>query len=222
MQMLTLDSEEGDAAGMGLIPAHTRRFAAGAGLRVPHMGWDAVRWLDTSQPLTREFSGECRYYFVHSFKVVCDSPQYSLATCTYGTEFSAAIVRGNISGYSFTPRKATVSACSSSEFRGNHELVASPHDSVSAGRGGELLKTRRFRNPLYLGDPINAVKLFNDLECDEFVVVDIRATLEAREPDYTMIEEFASEAFMPLTYGGGDHLNRADQAHIVDRYSKRS
>jgi cyclase len=69
--------------------------------------------------------------------------------------------------------------------------------------GGELLKTRRFRDPQYLGDPINAVKLFNDLECDELVVVDIRATLERREPDYAMIEEFAAEAFMPLTYGGG-------------------
>lgn len=69
--------------------------------------------------------------------------------------------------------------------------------------GGELFKTRRFKQPLYLGDPINAVKLFNDLECDELVVVDIRATLEEREPDYSMIEQFASEAFMPLTYGGG-------------------
>jgi imidazole glycerol-phosphate synthase subunit HisF len=69
--------------------------------------------------------------------------------------------------------------------------------------GGELVKTRRFHNPLYLGDPINAVKLFNDLECDELVVVDIRATLEKREPDYAMIEELAAEAFMPLAYGGG-------------------
>lgn len=69
--------------------------------------------------------------------------------------------------------------------------------------GGELFKTRRFKNPLYLGDPINAVKLFNDLECDELVVVDIKATLEGRGPDYAMIEEFASEAFMPLAYGGG-------------------
>ena len=68
---------------------------------------------------------------------------------------------------------------------------------------GELLKTRRFKDPQYLGDPINAVKLFNDLECDELVAVDIRATLEARGPDYAMIEEFASEAFMPLAYGGG-------------------
>jgi len=68
---------------------------------------------------------------------------------------------------------------------------------------GELLKTRQFKNPVYLGDPINAVKIFNDLDCDELVVVDIRATLARREPDYALIEEFASEAFMPLAYGGG-------------------
>ncbi len=68
---------------------------------------------------------------------------------------------------------------------------------------GELLKTQRFKDAVYLGDPINAVKVFNDLECDELVIVDIRATLESRVPDYVMIEEFATEAFMPLTYGGG-------------------
>ena len=78
---------------------------------------------------------------------------------------------------------------------------------------GELLKTRRFKDPLYLGDPINAVKIFNDLECDELVVVDIRATLQKREPDYSMIEEFASEAFMPLTYGGG--IYSADQVRRI-------
>ncbi|MBS0379622.1 MAG: imidazole glycerol phosphate synthase subunit HisF [Proteobacteria bacterium] len=68
---------------------------------------------------------------------------------------------------------------------------------------GELFKTRRFKDPQYLGDPINAVKLFNDLECDELIVCDIRASRDHREPDYAMIEEFASEAFMPLAYGGG-------------------
>jgi imidazole glycerol-phosphate synthase subunit HisF len=69
--------------------------------------------------------------------------------------------------------------------------------------GGELVKTRRFKDPVYLGDPINAVKIFNDLECDELIVVDVRATADEREPDYALIEEFASEAFMPLAYGGG-------------------
>jgi len=79
--------------------------------------------------------------------------------------------------------------------------------------GGELVKTRRFKDPLYLGDPINAVKIFNDLDCDELVVVDIRATLEKREPDYALIEEFASEAFMPLAYGGG--VNSIEQMRRI-------
>ena len=69
--------------------------------------------------------------------------------------------------------------------------------------GGELFKTRRFKDPQYLGDPINAVKLFNDLDCDELIVVDIKATLEGRAPDFSFIGEFASEAFMPMAYGGG-------------------
>jgi cyclase len=79
--------------------------------------------------------------------------------------------------------------------------------------GGELLKTRRFKDPIYLGDPINAVKIFNDLECDELVVVDIRATVENRPPDFALIEEFASEAFMPLTYGGG--INSVEQVRRI-------
>ena len=76
-----------------------------------------------------------------------------------------------------------------------------------------MFKTRRFKDPLYLGDPINAVKLFNDLDCDELIVADIRATLEGREPDYALIEEFASEAFMPLAYGGG--INSVEQIRRI-------
>jgi cyclase len=79
--------------------------------------------------------------------------------------------------------------------------------------GGELLKTRRFKDPVYLGDPINAVKIFNDLDCDELIVVDIRATLEKREPDYALIEEFAAEAFMPVAYGGG--INSVEQVRRI-------
>jgi imidazole glycerol-phosphate synthase subunit HisF len=79
--------------------------------------------------------------------------------------------------------------------------------------GGELFKTRRFKDPLYLGDPINAVKLFNDLDCDELIVADIRATLEGREPDYALIEEIATEAFMPLAYGGG--VNSVEQIRRI-------
>lgn len=68
---------------------------------------------------------------------------------------------------------------------------------------GGLVKTRKFANPSYVGDPINAIRIFNDKEVDELIVVDIEASRLGREPDYKLIEEFASECFMPLTYGGG-------------------
>lgn len=66
-----------------------------------------------------------------------------------------------------------------------------------------LVKTFRFKNPTYIGDPINAVKIFNEKEVDEIVILDITATKEKREPNYNKIEEIASEAFMPFAYGGG-------------------
>lgn len=66
-----------------------------------------------------------------------------------------------------------------------------------------LVKTTRFKNPKYVGDPINAVKIFNEKEVDELVVLDIDATSKNREPDYKMIENLATECRMPLCYGGG-------------------
>lgn len=70
-------------------------------------------------------------------------------------------------------------------------------------KGAGLVKTVRFKEPKYVGDPINAVKLFNDLEVDELVFLDITATREGREPPYDRMAEIASEAFMPIAYGGG-------------------
>ncbi len=68
---------------------------------------------------------------------------------------------------------------------------------------GYVVKTRRFKRPVYVGDPINTVKIFNDKEVDELAVVDIRASLNGTDPDITLIEEIAGESFMPLSYGGG-------------------
>lgn len=70
-------------------------------------------------------------------------------------------------------------------------------------RGGGLVKTRRFGDEKYVGDPINAVRIFNEKEVDELIVLDIDATVEGREPDYAMIENLAAECRMPLSYGGG-------------------
>ena len=66
-----------------------------------------------------------------------------------------------------------------------------------------LYKGKKFKDHKYIGDPINAVKIFNDKEVDELVIMDITASLNSQEPNYTMLHELASECFMPLAYGGG-------------------
>jgi imidazole glycerol-phosphate synthase subunit HisF len=66
-----------------------------------------------------------------------------------------------------------------------------------------LVKTVKFDNPKYVGDPINAVRIYNEKEVDELVVLDIDATVQGREPDYTLIRNLAAECRMPLCYGGG-------------------
>ncbi|HVE61545.1 MAG TPA: AglZ/HisF2 family acetamidino modification protein [Chitinophagaceae bacterium] len=68
---------------------------------------------------------------------------------------------------------------------------------------GGLYKTIKFKNPKYVGDPINAVKIFNEKEADELLLLDYKASVENRKPDYTKIKEIAEEAFMPMAYGGG-------------------
>jgi imidazole glycerol-phosphate synthase subunit HisF len=69
--------------------------------------------------------------------------------------------------------------------------------------GGGVVKGKRFENYTYIGDPINAARLFSDLEVDEIIVIDIDATRDGRPPDLDMIRNLSSEALMPFCYGGG-------------------
>ena len=79
-------------------------------------------------------------------------------------------------------------------------------------REGGLVKTTRFAAPKYIGDPINAVKIFNDKEVDELLFLDISATPGGRAPNFDLVQDIAAEAFMPFGYGGGvsslDHIKR--------------
>lgn len=68
---------------------------------------------------------------------------------------------------------------------------------------GRLVKSVKFKAHKYVGDPINAVKIFNDKEVDEIAIIDISATRDGRPPDISLISEISGEAFMPLSYGGG-------------------
>jgi cyclase len=70
-------------------------------------------------------------------------------------------------------------------------------------RGKGLVKTVKFKDPKYIGDPINSVRIFNEKEVDELVFLDITATPEGRGPDFDLLTDIAGEAFMPMAYGGG-------------------
>jgi imidazole glycerol-phosphate synthase subunit HisF len=70
---------------------------------------------------------------------------------------------------------------------------------------GRLVKTVQFRQPRYIGDPVNTVRIFNELEVDEMCFLDISASTQQREPDYDLLQQLSDECFMPLSYGGGIH-----------------
>lgn len=70
-------------------------------------------------------------------------------------------------------------------------------------KNDQLVKTVKFKNPAYIGDPINAIKIYNEKEVDELILLDITATIEKREPPYELLKTIVDECFMPLTYGGG-------------------
>lgn len=76
-----------------------------------------------------------------------------------------------------------------------------------------LVKTINFKNPKYVGDPINAVKIFNEKAVDELAVFDIDATVLGKEPNYSLIERLASQSMMPLCYGGG--VKTVKQAQLI-------
>jgi cyclase len=78
---------------------------------------------------------------------------------------------------------------------------------------GRLVKTTAFAKPKYVGDPINSVKIFNDKQVDELIVLDISASPSGKGPDLSLIRDIASECFMPLAYGGG--ITTVEQAQAI-------
>lgn len=80
-------------------------------------------------------------------------------------------------------------------------------------RTGQLVKTVRFDDPLYVGDPVNVLSIFSHYEVDEIALLDIHATLDGRDPPYDLLAKLASECMIPLAYGGG--IRSLDQARRV-------
>lgn len=107
MHLLTEGSEEGKLPGLGWIEGTTVRFRAIATsqLKVPHMGWNTVD-VSSDAPLVRELLPGSRFYFVHSYHVVCRSSSDVAATTTYGYPFPSIVQRGHVMGTQFHPEKS--------------------------------------------------------------------------------------------------------------------
>ena len=111
LQMLFEHSEEGDTAGLGILPGQVRRFAsgmqdaAGAKLKVPHMGWNEVRQSRT-HPLWAGIAPDARYYFVHSYYVEPGDATLETAYTEYPSRFTSAVGRDNIFAVQFHPEKS--------------------------------------------------------------------------------------------------------------------
>ncbi len=80
-------------------------------------------------------------------------------------------------------------------------------------RNGGLIKTIRFGNSKYVGDPLNTVRIFNEKEVDELIVLDIGTTAQNRKPDYSLIKKIAAECRMPFCYGGG--VKKAEEVQKI-------
>ncbi len=107
MQALFERSEEGDIEGLGILPGTVKRFELPPEYKVPHMGWNTVKFRQPGSPLQGELADEGEsFYFVHSFHCVPTDPSLVLAECDYGGAFTAAVARGNCFATQFHPEKS--------------------------------------------------------------------------------------------------------------------
>ncbi len=108
MQLFTRQSEEGQLPGLGWIEADTLRFKfdeTQSNLKIPHMGWNTVQ-ISQAHPIFEEMYADARFYFVHSYHVVCSDPSNTLTQSTYGYTFTSSVVKDNILGMQFHPEKS--------------------------------------------------------------------------------------------------------------------
>lgn len=107
MQALFEHSEEGDVAGLGIFPGKVVRFKRPPEYKIPHMGWNTVRFTQEQSALAHGLATEGEsFYFVHSFYCVPSDSQLVLAECDYGGRFTAAIARGRVFATQFHPEKS--------------------------------------------------------------------------------------------------------------------
>lgn len=106
MQLLSRSSEEGELKGLGWVKAKTVKFSLDENLNIPHMGWNDVAVNKDNEGLLSGFDSDPRFYFDHSFHLVCDNKKDIMGETEYGYPFASAIRSDNIYGVQFHPEKS--------------------------------------------------------------------------------------------------------------------
>ena len=133
------------------------------------------------------------FYFLHSFHFVCKAED-RLAETSYGSNFTSAVNYKNIFGFQFHPEKSHSNGIALfKKFFGVENLLRARVIPCLLIQNKGLVKTKGFSEAKYVGDPINAVKIFNEKEADEIIVLDIDATKNRVGPDFAMISKLARE-----------------------------
>jgi cyclase len=200
--------------------------------KVPHTGWNTIS-IEKESPLMKDILENSEFYFVHSYYMKANDSNDVLNYTDYGTKFASAVSKGNIYGFQYHPEKShdvgmkllenfcgfenlshqfktvpLTEALEGNNMNKNHEYKSSSSVRprvipVLLLKGNVLVKSIGFKNPKYIGDPINAVKIYNDLKADELVFLDIDASKEKRLISLDFVKDVGEEANMPFAVGGG-------------------
>ena len=170
------------------------------------MGWNKVVFKNNDILNSSEIF---RFYFVHSY-YADTSDDYILCKTNYSHEFASGIRYKKVFGTQFHPEKSHEYGINFLETSLVSFMLEKRVIPSLLLKDGFLHKGKNFSNHRYVGDPINAVRLFNEKKVDELCIFDITKSIECKSPDINLLESIVSEAFMPISYGGG--IASVDQA----------
>ena len=167
------------------------------------MGWNEIKIKDENSKLLSNLQSK-RFYFLHSYHFVTNQNSSKIAYVNYGEDILAVISKDNIYGCQFHPEKSHSAGLNVlKNFRYFIKMLTSRIIPVLLIDKGELYKTINFKNPKYIGDPINTVRILNEKEVDELIILDISSTKNNSTIDWELISHISKECRMPLCYGGG-------------------